>query len=66
MSKVVTAPCRFCGVIEMVDVPTLGWIRWRNGELIQDALPDLPVEIRELLLSGTHLVCWDLHADDED
>lgn len=29
-----------------------GILRWKNGELIQDALPDWPAEKRELLLSG--------------
>lgn len=66
ISKVVTTPCRFCGIMEMVDVPTLGWLRWRNGELIQDALPDLSIEVRELLVSGTHLTCWDMHLADDD
>jgi hypothetical protein len=68
ISKVVTNPCPFCGIMEMVDVPTEGLQRWQGGELIQVALPDLSIELRELLISGTHLVCWDLHMgeDDED
>lgn len=65
-TKVITNPCPFCGVMEMVDVPTDGWDRWQRGELIQLALPDLSIDIRELLISGTHLVCWDLHMNDDE
>jgi hypothetical protein len=32
--------------------------RWRAGELIQNAMPDLPPRDRELLISGTCDRCW--------
>jgi hypothetical protein len=65
--KAITKPCIFCGVMEMVDVPLDGWERWQAGELIQIALPDLPIDIRELLVTGIHLECWDANlGDDED
>ena len=33
--------------------------RWENGELIQDALPYLSADERELLISGTCGECFD-------
>lgn len=30
----------------------LGYLAWENGQLIQDALPDLTADQRELLLTG--------------
>jgi hypothetical protein len=32
--------------------------RWQAGELIQNAMPDLPPRDRELLISGTCDRCW--------
>lgn len=67
IAHVVSKPCPYCGVIELIDVPTEGWLRWRAGELIQLAMPDLSIEVRELLISGTHLECWDLlYPEDDD
>jgi hypothetical protein len=41
-------------------VDALGYIRWSElGENIQDALPQLDTEQRELLISGTHAHCWE-------
>jgi hypothetical protein len=37
------------------------------GYLIQDAFPDLDLESREQLISGTHSECWDkMMKGDED
>lgn len=33
--------------------------RWRGGELIQKAMPELSPGIRELFISGTCPDCWD-------
>jgi len=36
--------------------------RWRFGDRdvhIQNALPELSADEREMILSGTHPVCWD-------
>jgi len=36
-----------------------GYARWKTGEvLIQDALPELSIHDRELLISGTCEHCW--------
>ena len=34
--------------------------------LIQHAFPEMPMETRELLISGTHPECWDSLYKDED
>lgn len=56
-------PCPVCGKSSQffVDAAQLPKIeKWRSGELlIQDALPDWPSGLRELLLSGTHPPCFD-------
>ena len=59
--NVITKRCRVCersAVVE--DVDALGFIRWSQlGENIQDALPDLTDDQRELLMTGTHAHCWE-------
>jgi hypothetical protein len=59
--RVETPTCRVCGnrgVLE--DVAALGFIRWSElGENIQDALPELDADQRELLMTGTHAHCWE-------
>ena len=58
---VTTRPCRMCGNRSTLhDVDALGYIRWKElGEMIQDALPQLDEDQRELLISGTHAHCWE-------
>ena len=58
---VTTQPCRMCGNRSTLhDVDALGYIRWSElGEMIQDALPGLDEDQRELLISGTHAHCWE-------
>ena len=58
----VTCPtCRVCGnrsVIEGVDA--LGFVEWQQlGRPIQEALPTLDADQRELLMTGTHAQCWE-------
>jgi len=33
--------------------------RWQAGENIQSAFPDMSVNDREILITGTHPACWD-------
>ena len=59
--NVVTPPCVVCkerGMLEGVDA--LGYVRWSElGVEIQDALPELDADQRELLITGTHAHCWE-------
>lgn len=51
--------CRFCSSDISVTVRTEALSRWDNGELIQDAMPELSADTREMLISGTCPRCWD-------
>lgn len=55
-----TPPCIHCGnrgLLKGVDYD--GFERWLDGEFIQEALPMLAPDERELLISGTHAHCWE-------
>lgn len=54
----VDAICRTCENISTFIVTESGWSAWRNGTLIQNALPELNKADRELLISGTCGDCW--------
>lgn len=49
--------CPFCGEAWMVTMPKAGLTAWTEGALIQDALPGLKDDEREMLISGLCLGC---------
>ncbi len=49
---VVKGVCPFCGEVWEVYVPAAGLKKWMDGACIQNAMPDVPAETREFLLSG--------------
>jgi tRNA(Arg) A34 adenosine deaminase TadA len=53
-------PCFVCGATSVLDgVDALGFVEWQQlGKPIQNALPDLDADQRELLVTGTHAHCW--------
>lgn len=53
-----TKKCFGCGKYGTIQVSAKGFSDWQNGTLIQSALPELPKELREQLISGTHPSCW--------
>ena len=55
---VLTRRCMVCGETGSVTVSSEGVRKWRQGALIQNALPDLDADQREQLTSGTHPACW--------
>ena len=57
-TEVVVVPCHSCHVEWFLDVPVQGLADWKSGELIQNALPELDADQRELLISGTCPTCW--------
>lgn len=57
--EVITSSCCVCGKRSRVKVPEDGFTAWKSGELIQNALPHLTEDERELLITGTHPLCWD-------
>ena len=59
--------CNCCGKSYDLDVNPEGLKAWKEGALIQRALPELEPEWRELILSGTCPTCWDeMFGSEED
>lgn len=56
---IVAGPCRYCHEHVQIDVPWLGFEEWKQGALIQNAMPSLDTESREFLISGVCGTCWD-------
>lgn len=42
-----------------VDVTEVQIMQWQNGMLIQDAMPDLSVDEREFIMTGTTPADWE-------
>lgn len=61
MADVMFVPttCPHCKGKSLITVPFDGYLRWKRGELIQDALPNLSIEDREKLITGYDQQCWD-------
>lgn len=62
-------PCRRCGEEIPVSVRPNDLTDWKNGKLIQNAMPYLTPGERELFISGTCDKCWDKMfniGDDDD
>lgn len=55
----ISCVCTICGKGRIVKVSKIGYDRWLRGELIQNALPELSVDDRELLMSGICGECFD-------
>ena len=50
---VVDTVCRMCQTSTPLEVSSKGVEAWQSGTLIQNALPELNADQRELLISGT-------------
>jgi Zn finger protein HypA/HybF involved in hydrogenase expression len=48
----VAIQCPFCGSYHEVEVDVEQYLAWQNGELIQNAMPNLSATEREQLISG--------------
>ena len=48
-----------CGEGSILEIDERGYRDWQAGELIQVAFPEMTYEDREVLISGTHPVCFD-------
>lgn len=54
------AKCMFCDETRKLMVPYMGYQQWLSGyKNIQDALPEIDPEDRELILSKMCNKCWD-------
>lgn len=52
-------PCPACSDQTLLTIRSEEYEALRTDSLIQDALPEMSAQDRELLLTGTHAVCWD-------
>lgn len=50
--------CPQCGHKNVVTVNSEGYRAWTRGALIQNALPELTAEQREVLVTGICGECW--------
>ena len=66
MKRYQTKPCIRCGESStmMLDVEKIK--RWVDGEYVQDVWPEMSIDNRELLITGTHPACWDEMFSDDD
>mgnify|MGYP003388263233 CR=1 FL=1 len=64
--RFVTIPCRMCKVEHSLVVDAQDMFDWNSGKLIQEAMPYLSREQRELLISGTCGDCFDEMCGDFD
>jgi len=66
-TTIVVVTCRLCSKVYEISLDFKGFTAWREGELIQDALPELSLGQRELLISRTCDECWKrLFSSDEE
>jgi hypothetical protein len=72
--RVETKACIQCGKthsVELDDEQYAGYLRWKNREgHIQDLIPRLNADNREMLMTGTDPICWEIlfppEEDDEE
>lgn len=53
-----TPRCIECGKTGEVAVHRDSYFAWKNGALIQEVMPELSSDKREMLMTGTHPECW--------
>ena len=59
--------CTCCAKEYLMGTTKSGFLAWLEGEMIQDAMPDMVREYREMFISGTCPRCWhEIFATDED
>lgn len=54
-----TMPCVACGTQHELSLEKSKFDRWQAGEHLQVAFPELTIDERELLISGTCSDCFD-------
>lgn len=56
---IVDARCDTCMSVFELDVDFYDYMAWKGGTFVQDAMPYLTADERELLISNTCGDCWD-------
>jgi len=52
--------CNYCDMTYSIPVTEEQVDKWRDGMLIQNAMPEVSNDLRELLISGTCGSCWEV------
>ena len=68
VTTTITTHCHLCNKTTDVEVPTGGYLLWKARKAtIQEALPTLTADEREMLMTGIDGACWDaLYGEDEE
>ena len=61
-----TKTCTVCGEYEVWSLDRKAVESWQSGEYIQNAFPEMSMQDREVLITGTHPACWDKLFPEED
>ena len=61
-----TKPCIVCDEASVLVLDAVKFERWRGGEHVQVVFADWSAERRELLITGTHPVCWETMMMESD
>jgi hypothetical protein len=63
----ITKTCRECGIEKYIECDPAAVMSWQAGVHIQDAMPEVSADDRELLISGICGQCFDkLFEEDEE
>ena len=63
----VTRHCMWCKGDTLIELEEQKLLTWRRGEVIQAVWPLVPLEEREVLITGTHPTCWaEMFKDEGD
>ena len=67
MIATIFVKCPHCHDFSEVVAPLEGFRRWQAGQFIQDALPELSCDDREILISGICPDCWvEVFGEDDE
>ena len=59
--------CTCCAKEYLIGTTKSGYVAWLEGALIQDAMPDVSRDMREMFISGTCPECWtDMYGSGTD
>jgi hypothetical protein len=66
LMKSIATECPYCHCEQIIVVDPAAFDRWKAGEYIQVAFPELTADQREALITGYCGACWDKLFPEED
>lgn len=61
-----TPPCIVCHKTGTIKVLREHLEQYEAGTKVQHAFPEMPAELREQIMTGTHPACWDILTEGMD